>query len=108
MYFTQVIAGYSAGVLVRLLYGVSYTDMGPFRAIRRAALDRLRMREMTYGWPLEMQMRAAKAGLRILELPVDHRRRAGGESKVSGTVRGTILAGTRILMTAARVALERP
>src|SRR5262249_51265767 len=107
MYFTQVIAGYAAGLLVRLLYGVPYTDMGPFRAIRRDALDRLGMREMTYGWPLEMQMRAAKAGLRILELPVDHRRRAGGESKVSGTLRGTILATTRILITAARVAFDR-
>jgi glycosyltransferase involved in cell wall biosynthesis len=106
MYFTQVIAGWAAGLLVRLLYGVSYTDMGPFRAIRRAALDRLGMREMTYGWPLEMQMRAAKAGLRILEVPVDHRRRAGGNSKISGTLRGTVLAGTRIVVTAVRVALD--
>jgi hypothetical protein len=65
------------------------------------------MREETYGWNLEMQMRAASAGLRILELPVNHRRRAGGKSKVSGTVRGTLLAGGRILMTFARIALER-
>ncbi len=107
MHLTQVIAGRAAGLLVGLLYGVSYTDMGPFRAIRRGELERLGMREMSYGWPLEMQMRAAKAGLRILEVPVDYRRRAGGESKVSGTVRGTILGGSRILMTAARVALER-
>src|SRR5207247_8211143 len=103
MHLTQVIAGRAAGLLMRLLYGVSYTDMGPFRAIRRDALDRLGMREMTYGWPLEMQMRAAKTGLRILEVPVDHRRRAGGKSKVSGTLRGTILAGARILVTAARI-----
>jgi glycosyltransferase involved in cell wall biosynthesis len=102
----QVLAGRAAGLLMRALYGVSFTDMCPFRAIRRDALERLRMREETYGWNLEMQMRAAKAGLRILEVPVDHRRRAGGESKVSGTLRGTVLAGTRILMTAARVALE--
>ena len=65
------------------------------------------MREETYGWNLEMQMRAARAGLRILEVPVDHRRRAGGQSKVSGTLRGTALAGARILVTAARVAFER-
>ena len=104
----QVFAGRAAGLLMRALYGVRYTDMCPFRAIRRDALERLGMREETYGWNLEMQMRAAKAGLRILEVPVDHRRRAGGESKVSGTLRGTILAGTRILVTAARVAFERP
>jgi hypothetical protein len=81
--------------------------MCPFRAIRRDALARLHMREETYGWNLEMQMRAARARLRILEVPVGHRRRAGGESKVSGTLRGTILAGTRILYTAARIAWER-
>lgn len=107
MNFQQVFAGRVAGLLLRALYGVSYTDMCPFRAIRRDALDRLGMREQTYGWNLEMQMRAARARLRILELPVDHRRRAGGESKVSGTLRGTFLAGTRILFTLARVAFER-
>lgn len=105
--FQQVFAGRAAGFLLRLFYGVAYTDMCPFRAIRRTALDRLRMREETYGWNLEMQMRVARAGLRILELPVNHRRRAGGDSKVSGTLRGTFLAGTRILITLVRVALER-
>ncbi len=105
--FQQVFAGRAAGLLLRLLYGVRYTDMCPFRAIRRDALERLGMREQTYGWNLEMQMRAARAGLRILELPVNHRRRTGGESKVSGTLRGTILAGTRILLTLARIAWER-
>jgi glycosyltransferase involved in cell wall biosynthesis len=103
----QVAAGYGAGVLTRLLYGVAYTDMCAFRAIRRPALDRLGMREMTYGWNLEMQMRAARAGLRILEVPVAHRRRRGGASKVSGTVRGTLRAGLRIALTFARVAFER-
>ena len=107
MNFQQIFAGRAAGLLLRALYGVRYTDMCPFRAIRRDALARLDMREETYGWNLEMQMRAARAGLRILEVPVDHRRRAGGESKVSGTVRGTFLAGTRILYTVARIALER-
>ena len=107
MNFQQVFAGRAAGWLLRALYGVRYTDMCPFRAIRRDALARLGMREETYGWNLEMQMRAARARLRILEVPVDHRRRAGGESKVSGTLRGTVLAGTRILYTVARIAWER-
>jgi len=104
----QVFAGHLAGWLIRPLYGVRYTDMCPFRAIRRAALAQLGMKETTYGWNLEMQMRAARAGLRILEVPVDHRCRAGGESKVSGTLRGTFVAGTRIMATLFRVALERP
>jgi hypothetical protein len=107
MNFQQVFAGRIAGFLLRLLYRVRYTDMCPFRAIRRESLERLKMREETYGWNLEMQMRAARAGLRILELPVDHRCRAGGESKVSGTLSGTFRAGTRILATLARVALEK-
>jgi len=103
----QVFAGYLAGWLMRPLYGVKYTDMCPFRAIRRDALEKLGMREQTYGWNLEMQMRAARAGLRVLEVPVNHRCRTGGESKVSGTLRGTLVAGTRILATLFRVAAER-
>ena len=79
--------------------------MSPFRAIRRNALERLDMREQTYGWNLEMQMKVARAGLRVLEIPVNHRRRAGGESKVSGTYRGTFVAGARIIATLVRVAL---
>lgn len=107
MNFQQVFAGRIAGVLLRLLYGVRYSDMCPFRAIRRSALEKLGMKEATYGWNLEMQMRAARAGLRILEAPVDHRCRTGGESKVSGTLRGTFVAGTRIIATLFRVAAER-
>jgi glycosyltransferase involved in cell wall biosynthesis len=107
MTWTQLAAGRLAGGLVRGLYGTRFTDMCPFRAIRRDALDRLGMREETYGWNLEMQMRAARAGLRILEVPVAHRRRAGGVSKVSGTVRGTWAAAVRILATFVRVAAER-
>ena len=103
----QVFAGRAAGLFLRALYGVRYTDMCPFRAIRREMLESLGMREQTYGWNLEMQMRSARAGLRILEVPVNHRRRAGGESKVSGTLRGTLMAGARILATLARVATER-
>jgi glycosyltransferase involved in cell wall biosynthesis len=104
MNFQQVLSGRIAGAVLRWLYGVRYTDMCPFRAIRRDALERLGMREQTYGWNLEMQMKAARAGLRILELPVNHRRRAGGESKVSGTLRGTFVAGARIIATLVRVA----
>jgi hypothetical protein len=65
------------------------------------------MREQTYGWNLEMQMRAARVGLRILEVPVDHRCRIGGQSKVSGTLHGTFVAGARIIATLLRVALEQ-
>jgi glycosyltransferase involved in cell wall biosynthesis len=108
MNFQQVFAGHVAGALLRMLYGVRYSDMCPFRAIRRSALEKLGMKEATYGWNLEMQMRAARAGLRILEIPVDHRCRTGGESKVSGTLRGTFVAGTRIIATLVRVAAERP
>ena len=103
----QIAAGYIAGALIRLLYGVAYSDMCAFRAVRRQSLDRLGMREMTYGWNLEMQMRAARAGLRILEIPVAHRRRLGGTSKVSGNFTGTVKAALRIGLAFARVALER-
>jgi glycosyltransferase involved in cell wall biosynthesis len=107
MNFQQIAAGRVAGVLLRILYGVRYSDMCPFRAIRRSALEKLAMKETTYGWNLEMQMRAARARLRILEVPVNHRCRTGGESKVSGTLRGTFVAGFRIVATLFRVALER-
>jgi glycosyltransferase involved in cell wall biosynthesis len=107
MNFQQIVAGRLAGLFLRLLYGVRYTDMCPFRAIRRDALEKLGMREQTYGWNLEMQMKAARAGLRILEIPVNHRRRAGGESKVSGTLRGTFVAGIRIIATLVRIAAEK-
>ena len=107
MNFQQIVAGRIVGRILRLLYGVHYTDMCPFRAIRRSALERLGMCEQTYGWNLEMQMKAARAGLRILEVPVNHRRRAGGESKVSGTLRGTLVAGTRIVATLLRTAAEK-
>ncbi|HET9417806.1 MAG TPA: glycosyltransferase family 2 protein [Chthoniobacterales bacterium] len=107
MNLQQIFAGRLAGWLLSILYGVRYTDMSPFRAIRRDALEKLGMREKTYGWNLEMQMRVARAGLRILEIPVNHRCRAGGISKVSGTLRGTFVAGARIIATLVRIALER-
>ena len=103
----QLLAGRLAGLAMGTLYGVRYTDMCPLRAIRRAALQRLGMREMSYGWNLEMQMRAARAGLRIVELPVRHRRRAGGASKVAGSVKGTLKASGSLAATFLRVAAER-
>jgi glycosyltransferase involved in cell wall biosynthesis len=106
MAWHQIAAGLVAGLLTKQLYGVRYTDMCAFRAIRRDTLLALGMREMTYGWNLEMQMRAARAGLRVLELPVDYRRRLGGASKVAGSLRGSIKAGLKIMSTFARVAME--
>jgi glycosyltransferase involved in cell wall biosynthesis len=105
MNWHQALAGRLAGRLMSMLYGVSYTDMCAFRAIRRDALERLELREMTYGWNIEMQMKAARAGLRILELPVPYRRRAGGSSKVAGSFGGSARAAWRIALTVARVAV---
>ncbi len=85
--------------LMRSLYGLRVSDLGPFRAIRREVLDTLAMRELTYGWTTEMMVKAAKHGFRIHEVPVDYRKRRGGRSKISGTLRGTLLAGYYILGT---------
>jgi glycosyltransferase involved in cell wall biosynthesis len=102
----QLAAGALAGWATHLLYGVRYTDMCAYRAIRRQALLDLGMREMTYGWNIEMQMRAAQAGLRILEIPVPYHCRTGGTSKVAGSLRGSLRAGLRILATFCRVAMR--
>ena len=83
--------------LMNLLYGLSITDLGPYRAIRRSLLMQLDMEEMTYGWPTEMIVKSAQRGARIMEVPVSYRNRRFGQSKVSGTVRGTILAAWFIL-----------
>ncbi len=104
---SQVFAAHLIGRLVKLLYGFRYTDMGPFRVIRREALGRMEMREMTYGWNLEMQIKAVKMKLRIQEVPVNYRRRIGGVSKVSGDLRASFLAGRRILGVFWRVRQER-
>lgn len=106
MSWHQVLAGWLAGWIMSALYRVRYTDMCAFRAIRRDALDRLGMREATYGWNIEMQMKAARAGLRILELPVPYRCRAGGSSKVAGSLRGSLRAGWRIVLTIGRIATQ--
>ncbi len=100
----QVFAGYAVGAAVGLLTGTRYTDMCAFRAIRVADLFRLDMREMTYGWNLEMQIKAPRAGLRVREVALPYHVRVAGESKVAGNWRGTWRAGTRIVGTLARLA----
>lgn len=104
---SQIFAGRFVGVLLRLLGKGNYTDMGPFRAIRRTSLEQLQMSELTYGWNLEMQIKAAQHHLRILEIPVDYRKRIGGISKVSGDLKASVKAGARILEVLFRVGLSR-
>jgi glycosyltransferase involved in cell wall biosynthesis len=106
MLWHQVLAGRIAGWGMGALYGVRYSDMCAFRAIGRDALRRLDMREMTYGWNIEMQMKAARARLRIAEVPVPYRCRVGGQSKVAGSIRGTLRAGGKIVSTFIRVAVQ--
>ncbi|MCS0496445.1 glycosyltransferase family 2 protein [Ancylobacter sp. MQZ15Z-1] len=100
----QIVAGRIAGVLLRLAYGVRFTDMSPLRAMQRERLAALGMSETTYGWNLEMQMRAAGAGLRCREIAVDHRCRRGGVSKVSGNLRAGLAAAFKITSTFLRLA----
>jgi glycosyltransferase involved in cell wall biosynthesis len=94
----QVVGNWLATNLLRLLYGVHYTDLGPFRAVRFGALLGLNMQDKTYGWTVEMQLKAARQGLRTTEVPVSYRKRIGF-SKISGTVKGTVLAGYKIITT---------
>jgi len=91
-----------ATLLIRLLYGYTYSDLGPFRAMRFSSLLALEMSDKTYGWTVEMQIKALQRGMRVTEVPVRYRKRAGGASKVSGTIKGTILAGYKILWTVFR------
>ena len=100
----QVFAGRVAGFGIGALYGVKYSDMCAFRAIGRDALQRLGMQEMTYVWNIEMQMKAARVGLRIREVPPPYRCRGGGSSKVAGSLRGTLQAGSHITATFCQVA----
>lgn len=104
---SQVFAGHLVAILLRLLGRGNYTDMGPFRAIRRTSFEQLQMSEFTYGWNLEMQIKAAQHNLRILEIPVDYRRRIGGNSKVSGDLKASIQAGVRILKVLFRTGFFR-
>jgi hypothetical protein len=102
----QIVAGHLAGFLIRLLYGVRFTDMSPFRAIRRDTLERLGMAETSFGWNLEMQMRVAAAGVRAVEVPVGQRRRMGGASKVSGDWRTAVRAALVLVRSFARLAWQ--
>jgi len=88
--------------LLRWLFGARYSDLGPLRAIRRDALAQLNMRDTTFGWTIEMQIKAHRAGLRVCEIPVRSRRRHRGHSKISGTLSGTLRAGWKILWTIAK------
>ncbi|MGE3167040.1 MAG: glycosyltransferase family 2 protein [Planctomycetota bacterium] len=92
--------------LIRVLFGQRYTDLGPFRAIRRDALARLHMCDTNFGWTVEMQIKAVRAGLRIVEVPVRYRRRVG-RSKITGTISGTVRAGWKILYTIFRYGVVR-
>jgi glycosyltransferase involved in cell wall biosynthesis len=104
MLWHQVFAGRAAGWAMGALYGVSYSDMCAFRVIPREILETLDMREMTYGWNVEMQLKAARAGLRITEIPLPYRCRRGGHSKVAGSLKGTFHASWKIASVFARVA----
>jgi glycosyltransferase involved in cell wall biosynthesis len=95
-----------AAFLLRTLWGATTTDLGPFRAIRWSALEHLGMADRDYGWTVEMQVKALDAGLVTVEVPVSYRRRIG-VSKISGTVGGVVGAGTKILWTIARAAVDR-
>lgn len=94
----QIFGNWLATRLLKIFYGVRYTDLGPFRAVRWNELKALEMRDRTFGWTVEMQLKAAKHGLRITEVPMDYRKRIGF-SKVSGTVNGSVLAGYKIITT---------
>jgi len=102
----QIVAGHMAGLVLRLIYGVRFTDMSPFRAIRRDVLEGLGMRDTTYGWNLEMLMRIAAAGLPYEEVAVGQRCRIGGVSKVSGNAAASIKAVWAIAATFVRLALS--
>jgi glycosyltransferase involved in cell wall biosynthesis len=103
----QEFGNWIATFLIRVLYRHRYTDLGPFRAIRREALDRLKMRERNYGWTIEMQVRAIEQGLRIAEAPVHYRKRVAGENKVSGNWKASLAAGYKIIATLVRIAATR-
>ncbi|NJC28023.1 glycosyltransferase family 2 protein [Neolewinella antarctica] len=94
----QIFGNWLATTLIKLFYGNHFTDLGPFRAVKYSALLELRMEDPDFGWTVEMQVKAAKAGMNCVEVPVRYRKRIG-ESKISGTLKGTILAGHKILWT---------
>jgi glycosyltransferase involved in cell wall biosynthesis len=101
-----VIGNRVACVLMRLIWGARFTDLGPFRAVTAEGLQSLNMTDKTYGWTVEMQIKAVRTGLRCMEVPVSYRRRVG-VSKVTGTLTGTVKASAKILFTIARYAISR-
>lgn len=98
MTFPQIFGNWLATGLLKIIYKVSYTDLGPFRAIRYQKLLEINMQDTTYGWTVEMQLKAAKLKMKITEVPVSYRKRIGF-SKISGTIKGSVLAGYKILAT---------
>ena len=98
MLFQQIAGNWLATSLIKLFYNAHFTDLGPFRAITWNALQQINMKDKTFGWTVEMQVKAAKLNLKFTEIPVSYRKRIG-ISKVSGTIKGTILAGYKILLT---------
>jgi len=102
----QAFGNWLATGLMRVFLGARYTDLGPFRVIRRDALERLQMRDINFGWTIEMQIKAHRLGLRVMEIPVNYRKRIAGESKISGTLLGTMRAGWKILWTIAKYGLS--
>ncbi|MFB0908419.1 MAG: glycosyltransferase family 2 protein, partial [Spirosomataceae bacterium] len=101
----QIFGNWLATTLIRWIYNVNYTDLGPFRAIKYDKLLELKMQDTTYGWTVEMQLKAAKQQLKTIEVPVNYRQRIG-HSKVSGTFKGTIMAGYKILSWIFKYALK--
>jgi len=102
----QRLGNFVTTLLVGLLCGHRYSDLGPFRAIRADRLRELEMRDPNYGWTIEMQIKALRRGLRVIEVPVSYRRRRAGESKISGTVWGSLAAGVKILWTVTRLSFS--
>jgi len=98
MTIPQIFGNWLATTLLNIIYGANFTDLGPFRAIRYSSLMNLDMQDQTYGWTVEMQLKAAKLKLPYIEIPVNYRARTG-KSKISGTIKGTIMAGYKILWT---------
>lgn len=94
----QLFGNWLATTLLRLIYGIKFTDLGPFRAIKFAALLEMDMQDKTYGWTVEMQLKAVKNQLKCMEVPVNYRKRIG-HSKISGTIRGSLMAGYKIIGT---------
>ena len=102
----QILGNRLATGLIRIFFGYRYTDLGPFRAIGADALRKLNMRDRNYGWTIEMQIKALRKGLRVMEVPVTYRRRVG-TSKISGNLRASVAAGVKIIWTVFRLAVRR-